>query len=120
MCLFSLSSIDMRIHELDFIPEHGPRNHDKPQRIGGSHLSTTANHATLSRMTDIKKYQGNASTTAALLDAGIALMRQNIRRRHSGQTEAEIDAMLSAWLRRTDDPIPGDTAGAVCVRTRES
>ena len=71
-------------------------------------------------MIDIKKYQGNASTTAVLLDAGIALMRQNIRRRHPGQTEAEIDAMLSAWLRRAEDPIPGDTAGAVCVRKRES
>jgi len=70
-------------------------------------------------MIDIRKCQGNASTTAVLMDAGIALMRQNIRRRHPGQAEAEIDAMLSAWLRRADDSIPGDTAGAVCVRTRE-
>ena len=85
-----------------------------------SELNATASHAILLTMSDIKKYRGNASTTAVMLDAGIALMRQNIRRRHPGQTEAEIDAMLGAWLRRVDDPIPGDTAGAVCVRTRES
>jgi hypothetical protein len=59
-------------------------------------------------------------TLPDLLDAGIALMRQNIRRRHPAQTEAEVDAMLSAWLRRADDSMPGDTAGAVCVRARES
>ena len=59
-------------------------------------------------------------TTATLMDAGIALMRQNIRRRHPGQSEAEIDALLSAWMRRSDDPVPGDTAGAVRVRTRTS
>jgi len=68
-------------------------------------------------MSDTKRLQENASTTAVLMDAGIALMRENIRRRHPGQTEAEIDAMLSAWMRRADDPVPGDTAGAVRVRT---
>lgn len=71
-------------------------------------------------MIDAKKLQDNALTAATLMDAGIALMRQNIKRRHPGEPEAEIDAMLSAWMRRTDDPIPGDTAGAVCVRTRDS
>ena len=70
-------------------------------------------------MIDAKTLQGKASTTAILMDAGIALMRQNIRRRHPGRTEAEIDAMLSAWMRRADDPVPGDTAGAVRVRTGE-
>jgi hypothetical protein len=71
-------------------------------------------------MIDAKKFQNNALTTATLIDAGIALMRQNIKRRHPGEPEAQIDAMLSAWMRHADDPIPGDTAGAVCVRTRES
>ena len=87
---------------------------------GSSELNATASHDIVLVMIDIKKCQENAATTAVLLDAGIALMRQNIRRRHPGQTEAEIGALLSAWLRRADDPIPGDTAGAVCVRTRES
>lgn len=64
-----------------------------------------------------KTLQAKASTTAILMDAGIALMRQNIRRRHPERTEAEIDAMLGAWMRRADDPVPGDTAGAVRVRT---
>ncbi len=65
------------------------------------------------------KYRDNAMTTAILMDAGIALKRQNIRRRHPKATDVKIDAMLSAWLRRADDLVPGDTSGAVCVRTRE-
>ncbi len=71
-------------------------------------------------MIDTKRYQDNALTTAILIDAGIALMRQNIRRRHPGETEAEIDARLSVWMRRGTDPLPGDTAGAVCVRTQSA
>ncbi len=62
--------------------------------------------------------QANMATTAMLMDAGIALMRQNIRRRHPGNTQRQIDAELNAWLWRTDDPIPGDTAGPVRVRSR--
>ncbi len=57
------------------------------------------------------------ATTAMLIDAGIALMRQNIKRRHPGNTERQIDAELNAWLWRADDPIPGDTAGPVRVRS---
>jgi hypothetical protein len=67
-------------------------------------------------MPEADKCRANAATTAVLMDAGIALMRQNIRRRNPGETEAEIDALLSAWLRRTDDPVPGDTAGSVRAR----
>jgi hypothetical protein len=69
-------------------------------------------------MVDAEKYRANAITTAILMDAGIALMRQNLRRRHPERTEAEIDVLLSAWLRRADDPIPGDTAGSVRARER--
>ena len=69
-------------------------------------------------MVDDGKFRDNAATTAILVDAGIALMRQNIRRRHPEETEAEIDALLSAWLRRDNDPIPGDTAGSVRARKR--
>jgi hypothetical protein len=50
------------------------------------------------------------------MDAGIELMRQNIRRTHSGMPREQVEAILSAWLWRTDDPIPGDVAGAVRVR----
>lgn len=71
-------------------------------------------------MIGIEKYQENASTTATLMDSGIALMRQNIRWRHAEEREAGIAAMLSEWMRLTDDPVPGDAAGAVCIRTRDS
>ena len=68
-------------------------------------------------MVDPDTIRNNALTTAVLIEAGIELMRQNIRRSHPGETEAAIDALLSAWLRRSNDPIQGDTAGL--VRTRE-
>ena len=72
-------------------------------------------------MTDAekKKYLNNMATTAMLIDAGIGLMRQNIRRRNPDLTEAQVDDRLRAWLHRADDPIPGDTAGAVRVRERK-
>jgi hypothetical protein len=75
-------------------------------------------HGIRMRMVDSEKFINNAMTTAILVDAGIALMRQNIRRRHPHKKEPEIDALLSAWLRRADDPIPGDTAGSVRIRER--
>ena len=58
----------------------------------------------------------NASVTATLMEAGIALMRQNLRRRHPEGNEEQIDVLLSAWLRRADDPIQGDVAGSVRLR----
>lgn len=69
-------------------------------------------------MIDADKYLNNAATTAELVEAGIELMRQNIRRRHPDLDKSQIDARLSAWLNRADDPIPGDTAGPVRVRER--
>jgi hypothetical protein len=35
----------------------------------------------------------------ALHDDGIDMMRQNLRRRHPNESDAEIDARLRAWLR---------------------
>ena len=69
-------------------------------------------------MMDTEKYQANAGTTAMLIEAGISLMRQNLKRRYPEKTEAQIDALLSAWLRRVDESMPGDTAGSVRVRER--
>jgi len=71
-------------------------------------------------MTDAEKekYLNNMATTAILIDAGIDLMRQNIRRRNPDLTEAQVDDRLRVWLHRADDSIPGDTAGAVRVRER--
>ena len=69
-------------------------------------------------MDDVSKYASNAATTAALMEAGIALMRQNLRRRYASAGPEEIDARLGEWLRREADAIPGDTAGAVRIRER--
>ena len=59
------------------------------------------------------KYRENARVTAVLMEAGIALMRQNLRRRNPSVSEAEVDALLASWLHRTEEPLAGDTAGAV-------
>jgi len=71
-------------------------------------------------VTEAEKYLKNAETTAILMDAGIELMRQNLRRRNPGVDEGEVTNLLTAWLRRMDDPIPGDTAGQVRIRERLS
>lgn len=67
-------------------------------------------------MNKADRYFENAATTAALIDAGIDMMRQNIRRRQHGATDATVDAILVAWLRRQNDSLPGDIAGQVQVR----
>ncbi len=66
------------------------------------------------------KYLQNAATTAVLIEAGFDIMRQNIRRRHANASDATVEALLGAWIRRENDPLPGDTAGAVRVRQRLS
>lgn len=68
-------------------------------------------------MTVYEKYCENAATTAVLMEAGIEMMRQNIRRSHPTLTQEQSEAFFSSWLCRADDLIPGDTAG--CVRVRE-
>ena len=64
------------------------------------------------------KYLENAATTGILIEAGFDVMRQNIRRRHTNASESTVESLLGAWIRREDDPLPGDTAGAVRVRQR--
>lgn len=71
-------------------------------------------------MTEVERYQHNARTTADLIDAGIDLMRQNLRRRHPGNDAAQVSTLLNAWLCRQQDPIPGDVAGLVRPRRPES
>ena len=89
-------------------------------RLCESRLLTASEEQELFRRMNYLKYRANALTSANLIDAGIALMRQNIMRRHPGESDAEIDTLLSAWMRRTDDPVPGDTSGSVRIRKRES
>ncbi|MEE8601302.1 hypothetical protein [Euzebya tangerina] len=47
----------------------------------------------------------------ALHDAGVALMRQNLRRRHPDEDEEQIAARLRAWLRTRPGAEYGDTVG---------
>lgn len=58
----------------------------------------------------------NARVAEQIMVSGITLMRQNIRRRHPGASESEIDHLFHCWLSRSDDGIPGDVAGSVRIR----
>lgn len=47
-----------------------------------------------------------------LADAGIALQRQNLRRRHPTADDDEIDRLLQAWL----EDRPPDAPGRIVVQ----
>jgi hypothetical protein len=53
-----------------------------------------------------------------LHEAGVAVMRQNFRRRNPGAPAAEIERLLSAWLRTRPGAEHGDTAGRPSSRLR--
>lgn len=44
-------------------------------------------------------------------DFGVAMMRQNFRRRHPDATEAQIDDMLTRWLHTRPGAELGDVSG---------
>lgn len=69
-------------------------------------------------MMQTDKYMRNMETTTNLFEAGVAMMRENIRRRHANASSQTVDALLGAWMRREDDPIPGDTIGTVRFQER--
>lgn len=46
-----------------------------------------------------------------LCEAGIEIMRQTLRRRHPGETDAEIAARLRAWLQTRPGAEHGDAPG---------
>jgi hypothetical protein len=46
---------------------------------------------------------------ADLHEAGVALMRQNIRRRDPGLSAREVEHRLARWLARVDQPLPADS-----------
>lgn len=50
-------------------------------------------------------------TTLDLFDAGVALQRQNLRRRHPGASDEEIDRRLGQWLRDRPGAAFGDGFG---------
>lgn len=51
-------------------------------------------------------------TALSLHDDGVALMRQNLCRRHPEASDAEIDALLNAWLRERPGAGQGDAEGS--------
>lgn len=54
-----------------------------------------------------------------LFQAGVDVMRQNLRRRHPGASEDEIDHLLRAWLLERPGAESGDSAGrAIDVNAR--
>jgi hypothetical protein len=55
----------------------------------------------------VAEVQQRFEATLRLAEEGIALMRQNLRRRHPDATEAEIDAKLDEWLLDRPFDAPG-------------
>lgn len=49
--------------------------------------------------------------TLALFDLAEAQMRQRLRRKHTGVSEEEIDAMVRAWLLHRPGAEHGDAVG---------
>jgi hypothetical protein len=49
--------------------------------------------------------------TVELADAGMAIKRQNLRRRHPDATEEVVDEMLRAWSRSRPFDAPGKERG---------
>lgn len=57
--------------------------------------------------------------TLDLIEVGISIERQNLRRAHPDATGDEIDMLLAEWLRERPGAEFGDSAGTpVDVRTR--
>jgi hypothetical protein len=50
-------------------------------------------------------------TAFELFEAGVALMRQNLRRAHPNAAEEEIERRLRAWLRERPGAEHGDGVG---------
>lgn len=48
-----------------------------------------------------------------LADAGITLIRQNLRRAHPAGSDDELDQLLSDWIERRPGALEGDCPGAV-------
>ncbi len=55
-----------------------------------------------------------------LHEEGVMLMRQNLRRRHPDESEAEVDARLRAWLHHRPGAEHGDSAGRPVELPRRS
>jgi len=54
-----------------------------------------------------------------LHEVGVAVMRQNLRRRHPDATQSRIEQLLSAWLHTRPGAEHGDSAGRVSARLQQ-
>lgn len=52
-------------------------------------------------------------TALALFEAGVDLMRQNLKRAHPDADEGEVDRLLAAWLQHRPGAELGDCSGRV-------
>jgi hypothetical protein len=66
------------------------------------------------RMSPAEKFRA----ALELHEAGVAVMRQNLRRRNPGASAAKIEELLSAWLRTRPGAEHGDAAGRPSSRLR--
>ncbi len=54
--------------------------------------------------------------TAELWEAGVAMMKQSLIRKHGGRNPEAAQKDFDDWLYRRNDPIPGDVGGPVRIR----
>lgn len=82
---------------------------------------------TVKKLNDLAAASGRAPsqiveafrTTLDLFQAGVDLMRQNLRRRHPETSDEDIDRLLHAWLLERPGAESGDCPGRpVDVNTR--
>jgi hypothetical protein len=72
----------------------------------GMFKSTACLRGKMVRMTEAPRH-----IVFELQELGIEIMRSNLRRRHPEATEAEVEALLSAWLRERPAAPQGDAEG---------
>lgn len=64
------------------------------------------------------KYIQNMAVAGTLFEAGVSVMRENIRRRHADASPQGVNDLLDAWMRREGEPLPADALGLMRFRKR--
>ena len=62
-------------------------------------------------MSEQKVFAERMRVALDLHEAGVAIMRQNLRRQHPEASDAEIEGRLHAWLRHRPGAEHGDAPG---------
>jgi hypothetical protein len=114
---FSSSAVifDLKNGERETVaPASLPRRSDLDRRllqVDRMSLQRPAARRYNSRMPSTPVAARTFRLTLDLFDAGVRLMRQNLRRRDPAADEQEIDRKLGAWLRERPGAEHGDSAG---------